>query len=105
MRKDEEKDWEALLKEGLEQIANLDEEEPPNLAALQMLVVDVTAEQRRQLYADLLKFWAAAAVILAGLAWALLRQPVFFLALQGVVGFISLAGAGLWYANWRRAAE
>lgn len=105
MSKHEERDWEALLKQGLDQVADLKDEEQPDLAALQMLVADVQADQKRSLYADLFKFWAVAAVLLAGLAFALLREPVFFLAFQGAVAFLSLAGAGLWYTGRRRVYE
>lgn len=105
MSKETENDWERLLKRGLDQVADLGDEAPPELGALQMLVADVQAGQRRRLYADLLRFWAVAAVVLTGLAWALLRQPVFFLALQGVVGLLSLVGAGLWHAGGRRVTE
>lgn len=105
MSKHEERDWEALLKQGLDQVADLKDEEPPDLAALQMLVADVQADQRRTLYADLLRFWAVAAVVLAGLALAVLREPVFFLAFQGILGILALAGAALWYTGRRRAYE
>lgn len=105
MQKHDEKDWESLLKTGLDQVSDLGDEEPPNLASLQMLVSDVQAEQRRSLYADLLRFWAVAAVLLSALAWVWLRQPVFILALQGSVALLSLVGAGLWYLGGRRAAE
>lgn len=98
-------DWERLLKQGLDQASDLRDEEPPNLAALQMLVAETQAEQRRQLYADLFKFWAVAAMLLAGLAFALLREPVYFLAFQGAVAVLSLAGAGLWYTGLRRVTE
>lgn len=97
--------WEALLKQGIDQLSDLGEEEPPNLAALQMLVADVQAEGRRKLYLDLLKFWAVAAVLLTGAAWALLREPVYFLLLQGVVALLSLVGAGLWYTSRKRVME
>jgi type VI protein secretion system component VasF len=105
MGKQDEKDWEALLRRGLDQVADLGGEEPPDLAALQMLVADVQAEQRRRLYRDLLAFWAVAAVLLAGLALALVREPAGFLAFQGVVAVLSLIGAGVWYTGWRRVTE
>ena len=98
-------DWERLLKQGLDQVGDLGDEQPPNLGALQMLVAETQLEQRRQLHADLLKFWAAAAMLLAGLAFALLREPVYFIAFQGAVTLLSLVGAVLWYAGVRRVTE
>lgn len=70
-----------------------------------MLVAEKRAEQRQQLHADLLKFWAVAAMLLAGLAFALLREPVYFLAFQGAMAVLSLVGAGLWYTGAGRVTE
>jgi hypothetical protein len=105
MDKRDEQDWEALLKRGLDQVADLGGEEPPDLAALQMLVADVQAEQRRELYRDLLAFWAVAAVLLTGIALALVRAPAGFLAFQGGVALVSLIGGWAWYTGSRRVTE
>ncbi|MFZ5824401.1 MAG: YxlC family protein [Bacillota bacterium] len=97
--------WERLLKQGLDRVGDLGDEQPPNLGALQMLVAATQAEQRRQLQADLLKFWAVAAMLLAVLAFAYLEEPVYFIAFQGAVTLLSLVGAVLWYAGARRVTE
>lgn len=98
-------DWENLLKQGIDQLSDLKDEEPPNLAALQMLVAQTQIEQRRQFYGDLLAFLAMAAMLLTSLAFALLREPVYFLVFQGAGAVLSVLGAGAWYTGQRRAAK
>jgi hypothetical protein len=93
--------WEADLRRGLDAISDLGDEQPPNLAALQMLVADVQREQRRRLVRDLVLFWACAAVILTGLLYALSRNPIYFLVLQGIAVVGTLA-AGLGFVTARK---
>ncbi len=94
-----------LLRQGLDRVSDLGDEQPPNLGDLQMLVASVQAEQRQKLYGDLLKFWGVAAVLLAAILLAFQRSPIAFLVFQGAVGLLSLIGAGLWYVGRKQVAE
>jgi hypothetical protein len=93
--------WEAELRRGLDAISDLGDEQPPDIASLQMLVADVQREQRRHLVRDLVLFWACAAVILTALLYALSRNPVYFLVLQGIAVVGTLA-AGLGFLTARK---
>lgn len=97
-------DWEALLRDGLDQMAAI-AEEPPQIAALQMLVADVQQAQRQQLRADLVKFGAVAVLLLSLLLWGFLRAPLSMLIAQGSLAMLSLVGAGLWHAGRKRVME
>lgn len=91
--------WEEQLRQGLDVLSDLGDEQPPNLAALQMLVADVQREQRRRLTRDLSLFWLCAASLLAVGLFVISRQPVYFLALQGLV---LLAAGATWLAGSRK---
>lgn len=98
-------EWEEQLRQGLDQLSDLNHEEPPNLAALQMLVVEVQAEQRRKLKADLLKFWGVGVTLLTFALAASARQPLYFLAWQGAAALLLLAGAFAWRGGKKRVME
>ncbi|HEY3366710.1 MAG TPA: YxlC family protein [Symbiobacteriaceae bacterium] len=89
MKPDGKSDWEAQLRAGLDAISDLNGEEPPRLETLQMLAVEVQREQRRETLRDLVRFWAVAVVILAGVLYPMSRQPVWFFIAQGV-GLVGL---------------
>lgn len=76
--------WEEHLRHGLDALSDLGDEQPPNLAGLQMLVVQVQQEQRRQTLRDLALFWLCALLILGALYVVVARQPVYYLVAQGV---------------------
>lgn len=97
--------WERQLRQGLDAIADMSQEEPPNLADLQMLVADVQAEQRRQLGADLLKFWGVAAVMLSLALSASAHWPAYFLAWQAATALLLLVGALAWRSGRKRVVE
>lgn len=91
--------WEDHLRQGLDALSDLGDEQPPNLADLQMLVASVQQEQRRTTLRELALFWICALALLSGGLYAVSRQPAYFLALQGLV----LAGAGAaWLTGGRR---
>lgn len=91
--------WEDHLRQGLDALSDLGDEQPPNLANLQMLVASVQQEQRRTTLRDLMLFWVCALALLAGGLYAVSRQPVYFVALQGLV----VLGAGaVWFTGARR---
>jgi hypothetical protein len=91
--------WEEHLRQGLDALSDLGDEQPPNLANLQMLVANVQQEQRRTTLRDLLLFWICALALLTGGLYAVSRQPAYFVALQGLV----LVGAGAaWFTGARR---
>lgn len=94
--------WEEHLRQGLDAISDLGDEQPPDLANLQMLVADVSREQRRKTLRDLALFWLCASALLAGGLYAVSRQPVYFLALQGLV---LLAAGAAWLGGRRRVTE
>jgi len=96
---------EQLLREGLDRVSDLGDEQPPDLGNLQMLVATVQAEQRQRLRADLLKFWGVAAVLLTALLFGFMRSPTAFLFFQGAAGLLSLVGVGLWYASRKQVTE
>jgi len=96
--------WERALREGLDGLAGpVDRESPPDLGALLLLVGDVQRAQRQALQRDLLRFLAAAALIVAAGLWALARFPLYYLAAQGAMAVALAAGAALWQADGRRA--
>lgn len=97
-------EWEGLLREGLDQLAVI-EEEPPQIAALQMLVADVQQAQRKQLRADLLKFGGVAVLLLSVILYGFLRAPLSMLIAQGSLALLSLVGVGLWHAGSKRVME
>jgi hypothetical protein len=89
--------WEEELRQGLDTISHMDEEEaPPSLAALQMLVADVRREERRRVLRELTLFWACAAVLLAAAMAVLARRPLYFLGFEAAAGLLLLVGALLW---------
>jgi hypothetical protein len=92
--------WEDELRQGLDAMTDLGAEQPPNLADLQLMVAQVQAEQRRTAVRDLLLFWTVALVLLTGGLYLFSREPVFFLALQGVLA-VAMVGAGLVWAGLR----
>jgi len=94
--------WEEHLRQGLDTLSDLGDEQPPELANLQMLVADVQREQRRQTARDLALFWLCAVALLAGGLYAVSRQPVWFLVLQGMV---LLAAGAAWLGRRRRVTE
>lgn len=91
-------EWEEHLRQGLDALSDLGEEQPPSLANLQMLVADVQREQRRSTLRDLALFWLCAVALLGGGLFVVSRQPVFFLALQGLV----LLAAGVAWVGARK---
>jgi len=98
--------WERSLKEGLDALAGaVGREQPPDLGALIMLVEDVQRAQRLALRRDLLRFLAAAALILCGWLWAWLQRPAYFLAAQGLLAAALAAGAALAQAAGRRVSH
>lgn len=97
--------WEEQMRQGLDQLSDLGHEEPPNLAALQMLVVEVQAEQRRKLKADLLKFWGVGVTLLTFALAASAREPLYFLAWQGAAALLGLVGALAWSGTKKRVME
>ncbi|HWI53059.1 MAG TPA: YxlC family protein [Symbiobacteriaceae bacterium] len=94
--------WEEQIRQGLDRLADLGDEQPPELANLQMLVADVQRDQRRQTVRDLALFWLCAVALLTGGLYAVSRQPVYFLALQGLV---LLAVGVVWLGGRRRVTE
>lgn len=93
--------WEADLRRGLDALSDLGDEQPPDIAGLQMLVADVQREQRRTLVRDLLLFWGVAAVILTVVMYVSSRNPVFFLVLQGMA-IVGMVAAGIGYLGVRK---
>lgn len=85
--------WEEQLRAGLDQLSDLGQEEPPNLADLQMLVVQVQREQKSRTLRDLALFWLCAVALLAGGLYAFSRQPTYFMLLQGAA-MVGLVAAG-----------
>lgn len=94
--------WEAELCGGLDRLSDLGGEEPPNVAALQMLVLHVQQESRRQTMRDLLLFWACAAAILSGVVYAMAALPLLFVLLQVGVIIAMVMGLVVWRAQGRR---
>lgn len=74
--------WETELAQALDRLSDLGDEAPPNVAAIQMLVLEVQREERRKAARDLLLFLACAAIILSGVIYTLAERPGVFLALQ-----------------------
>ncbi|MDF2627156.1 MAG: hypothetical protein K0R39_987 [Symbiobacteriaceae bacterium] len=91
--------WEDHLRQGLDLLSDLGDEQPPNLANLQMLVASVQQEQRRTTLRDLALFWTCALALLSGGLYVVSRQPVYFLALQGL---IFLGAGAAWLSGSRR---
>ena len=97
--------WEEQLRQGLDAIADQGAGDPPNLADLQMLVVQVQREQRQQLVRDLTLFWLGSLLVLGVVLYLFSRSPVYFMAIQAVA-VVGPAAAGLIYlANRRRVTE
>ncbi|HYF94646.1 MAG TPA: YxlC family protein [Symbiobacteriaceae bacterium] len=94
--------WEEHLRQGLDALSDLEGEQPPGLADLQMLVADVQRDQRRRTLRDLALFWLTAGALLTGGLYAVSRQPVYFLALQGLV---LLAAGAVWVGGRRRVTQ
>ncbi len=98
--------WERTLREGLDALAGaVDDERPPELGAMILLVRDVQRQQREALRRDLLRFLAVAGLILCGWLWASLRFPAYFLAAQAVLAVAVAAGAALVHAGGRRVSH
>lgn len=97
--------WEEQLRRGLDAMSDLGEEQPPDLAALQMLAASVLAEQRRKLTADLLRFWAVAVTLLCLALILASRRPVYFLVWQGAAALLLLIGALAWRGGRKRVIE
>lgn len=102
---DQRPDWESQLRQGLDALSDTGQEEPPNVADLQMLVASVQAEQRQQLRSDLLKFWGVG-VLLLTLALAISAQrPIYFIAWQGIATLLLIAWALAWRGGKKRVTE
>lgn len=98
--------WERALREGLDGLsAPVEQESPPDLGALLMLVHDVQRAQRQALRRDLLLFLAVAALVLAGGLWAMMNFPLQYLIVQAALAVALGAGAALWRAEGRRAGH
>lgn len=96
--------WEAALRRGLDQMADLGDESPPSVAELQLLVAEVQLVERRRALRELALFWGCAGVVLTALLYALAQRPVAFLAVQGAAGMLLLLGAGAWLGLRRQVA-
>lgn len=95
--------WERSLREELDALAKaVDDEQPPDLGALLMLVRDVQRAQREAIGTDLLRFLAVAALALCAWLWASLQFPILFLAAQAVLAVAMAAGGALAHAGRRR---
>ncbi|HEY8345690.1 MAG TPA: YxlC family protein [Symbiobacteriaceae bacterium] len=91
-----------MLHEGLDRLsAPVDEESPPDLGALLMLVHNVQQAQRQELLRDLMRFLAVAALILSGGLWAMLQFPLYYLVTQGVLAVGLTIGAAVWQTEGR----
>jgi len=98
--------WERSLREGLDALsAAVEEERPPDLGALIMLVSDVQRQQRQAFRRDLQRFLAVAGLVLCGYTWASFRFPMYFLVAQGVLAVAMAAGVALTRAGGRRATH
>jgi len=93
--------WEEQLRQGLDTLADLGAEEPPNLADLQMLVVQVQREQRQQLLRDLSLFWLCGLTVLAVVFYLISRSPAYFVAIQGLA-LVGLAATGAGFLRSRK---
>lgn len=93
--------WEEQLREGLDALSDLGAEEPPNLADLQMLVVQVQREQRQQLLRDLTLFWLCGLTVLAVVFYLISRSTVYFVAIQGLA-LVGLAATGAGFLRSRK---
>lgn len=96
--------WEQQLRQALDAAADLGGEGPPSLADLQLFVVQVQREQRRQAARDLALFLPCAGALLAGALYAFYREPGLFLALQGAAAAALVVGAGVWALRRGQAA-
>lgn len=95
--------WERLLRKGLDGLsAPVEEESPPDLGALIMLVEDVQRAQRQALMRDLLRFVAVAALVLFGGLWAMLQFPLYYLIVQAALAVVLAAGAAVGRFEGRR---
>lgn len=88
--------WQADLAHTLDQLAELGDEAPPNVADLQLLVLQVQREERRRATRDLLLFLGCAVAVVSGVLYTLTELPGLFLALQVgvVVALVALARRG-----------
>lgn len=93
--------WEEQLRQGLDLLSDLGAEEPPNLADLQMLVVQVQREQRQQLMRDLALFWLCGLTVLAVIFYLVSRSPAYFMAIQGLA-LVGLAATGAGFLRSRK---
>jgi len=98
-------DWEKQLRDGLDAASDLGAQAPPNLADLQMLVVQVQQEQRAQTLRDLALFWGCAAILIAGGLYTLQRQPWAYLVFQVTLASVLLAVVGLGAARRKRVTQ
>lgn len=96
--------WEQTIDRELSALSDLSQEEPPSVAALQLLVSQVQREGRQQTARDLLLFWLCAAAVLGGLLYALGQVPLIFLALQGAAVTVGLACAVIWSDERKRVS-
>lgn len=97
----DDRQWEELLRRGLDARSDLGDEQPPSVAGLQLLVAEVQREQRRQTARDLALFWLCGAVVVGGAVLLAVREPVYFLVWQGVAA----AGGAVAALLWRRAGQ
>jgi hypothetical protein len=97
--------WADELRRGLAAVADLGDEQPPDLAALQLLVARVRAEQRRELRRDLLRFWGLAVLVLTGALVVVSRQPAWFLVGQALLAGVLLAVGVLAIFQGKRVVE
>lgn len=96
--------WEDTLVRGLYRFSDLTDEDPPNVAALQMLVARVQWEERRRAVRDLLLFLMSAFAILGALVCTLAASPGLFLASQAVSVIVLLGVAAASRGEWRQAS-
>lgn len=98
--------WERMLREGLKGLAApVDQENPPDLGALLMLVHDVQQTQRQALRRDLRRFLTVAALLLCGGLWAMWQFPLYYLVSQGVLAVVLVIGAAVWQTEGRRTSR
>jgi len=83
----------------------VEQESPPDLGALLMLVQDVQRAQRQALRRDLVLFLAVAALVLSGGLWVMMNFPLHYLVAQAALAVALAAGAAMWRAEGRRASH
>lgn len=99
-------DWERDLREGLDGLLKpMEEEAPPDVAALQMLVQQVQREQRRTLQRDLALYALISVAILVSTLYSLWQYPVYYLIAQVILGISLMAGALIWRSEGRRISH